>query len=65
MDILQSEAYKLRVKIDISTLNYLFNILNFNLSLSVKEMEKLAIFDEVIKKDDIDNCLSISPIFNR
>jgi DNA polymerase-3 subunit delta len=63
MDILQSEAYKLRVKIDISTLNYLFNILNFNLSLSVKEMEKLAIFDEVIKKDDIDKLVyPLSPI---
>jgi DNA polymerase-3 subunit delta len=63
IDILQKKAQKIGLHIDYHTLQHLLVVLNNNISLSTNELDKLAILDGVVTKDDIDRLVySTAPL---
>ena len=60
---LQQEAQRLGLEIDDYALAHLFTLLNGNLALAAKELEKLAILDRPIHSKDIDQMVySTAPL---
>jgi DNA polymerase-3 subunit delta len=57
LSILQNQANDLNVKIDSNALKYIYEHQNMNLSFSINDLRKLAIFDEQIDIKMINNVL--------
>jgi len=54
ISLLSQEAKKLNIDIDNYAISHLYTLLNNNISMAVKELEKLAILDRAITTKDID-----------
>ncbi len=63
LETIKKSVLEIGVDIDDFTINYLLEVLDFNISLAIKELEKLAIFERKITKNDVDRFVyAISPI---
>ncbi len=64
IELLSKEANRLGINIDNSTLQYLLLVLDGNLTLSVKELEKLSIMGAKITTNDIDRLVYSTSSFS-